>query len=126
MVSTEATPYLKKTDGTVTSGSLITSGGTAYPIKESDGFVYGGGDHASGYISGYKVDNSTGEPGIMLRFNLYKDFDGENTTYGGFVRSDTDTVMDDGITIEEDDDHYYKEAWTMYDMAKYVNFTVIE
>lgn len=123
MAAIEATPYLKKSDGRVTSGSLLSSGGTAYPIAILDGVIYCGSNHS---MSGLSISSDYEDPGIMSMFYLYEEFDTDaNVTYGGFIR-DTNSLMTDGEDVAEDDDKPLADSYKAYEKAEPIYFTVIE
>ena len=123
MVTIQAVPYIKMSDGRVRSGSLLSSGGTAYPISVLDGIVYCGSNHS---MEGACIDTSQDSPGIMDIFYLYESFDeAANCTYGGFIR-ETNNVMEAGRDIAEDDGKPLEDSYKEFEKAKPVAFTVVE
>lgn len=123
MVTIQATPYLKTADGEVKSGSLLSSNGTAYPLAVLDGVIYCGSNHS---MEGACISNDYENPGIMDLFYLYEEFDTDaNATYGGFIR-DTNSVLQEGTEVKEDDDKALKDSYEDYGKAKPIAFTVVE
>lgn len=123
MAAIDVLPYLKQSDGSVKSGSMIVSDGTAYPIAVLDGILYHGSNHT---MSGDCVNTEYDEPGIMSMFYLYEDFDTDaNVTYGGFIRS-TNSLTDDGAEVAADDSKPLEEAFEAYQKASTVYFTIVE
>lgn len=122
-VAIDATPYIKKGDGSVYAGSVLVSEGTAYPISVLDGIIYTGGGH---FVEGSCITNNVETPGIMNIFNLYEEYDDEgNVSYGGFIR-DTNDVMQDGAEVAADDNKPLADAFSAYEKAEPVIFTVVE
>lgn len=121
MAAIEAFPYLKRADGTVICGSVISSSGTAYPISVSDdGQIFSGGNHD---INVYAITTENGDPAIMMMAYLYEEFDEEgNATYGGFVRDKNVLNGNDGENIAEDDSETLLYYYELYNKTKVINF----
>ena len=123
MAALEATPYIKQADGTVRSGSILSSDGTAYPLSVLDGVVYCGSNHT---MNGNCLSDDKENPGIMNLFYLYESFDeNANVTYGGFIR-ETNNVMEDGMEVAEDDDKPLIDSYEKFKQATPIYFTVVE
>lgn len=123
MVAIDATPYLKLSNGTVRSGSILSSNGTAYPLSVLDGIIYCGANHS---MEGACITNDYDTPGIMDMFYLYEEFDTDaNATYGGFIR-DTNSVLEEGAEVAADDDKPLKDSYEAFGKATPINFTVVE
>ena len=123
MAAIEATPYIKTSDGTVSSGSILSSGGTAYPLSVKDGIIYCGSNHT---MEGSCLTNNKDCPGIMGMFYLYEDFDeNANVTYGGFIR-DTNDVLEPGADVAEDDGKPLEDAFESFNAATPIAFTIVE
>jgi len=130
MATIEATPYTMKSTGIVSADSLLSSGGTAYPISiGDDGLVYLYGNHMAETMC-YGT-NGTDDVGLMVMNHIYvEEFDaqGNPVKVEGFHReSDVTSVIDnDSIDYKEDDVKCFNEAFDDYFKTKPVNFTAVD
>jgi len=130
MATIEATPYTMKSTGVVSSDSMLTSGGTAYPISiGDDGLVYLYGNHS--VETECYGENGTDDVGLMvMKFIQISEWDenGDIAKVSGFHRDpDITSVIDnDGVDYNEDDIEMFHEAFDDYEATKPVNFTAID
>jgi len=130
MATIEATPYTMKSTGEVTADSMLSSGGTAYPISiGDDGLVYLYGNHS--VETQCYGENGTDDVGLMvMKFIQISEWDtnGDIAKISGFHRdSDITSVIDnDGVEYNEDDIELFHEAFDDYEATRPVNFTAVD
>jgi len=130
MATIEATPYTMKSTGAVSADSLLTSGGTAYPISiGDDGLVYLYGNHS--VETQCYGENGTDDAGLMVMKLIYiSEFDsnGDIAKVSGFHRNpdNTSVIDNDSIDYNEDDVEMFHEAFEDYAATTPVNFTAVD
>lgn len=130
MAAIDSTAYSLKANGKVTADTLVSAGGTAYPLSfDSDGMLYCYGPHqVETYCYG---DNGSDNAGLMvMNYICVIDFDGEGnpTKISGFHRDpdNTSTNNNDGTEYDEDDVDSLFAAFEKYEKTKVINFTVVK
>lgn len=130
MATIEATPYTLKSTGVVSADSMLTSGGTAYPISVgNDGLVYLYGNHL--VETQCYGENGTDDVGLMvMKYICISEFDenGDIAKVTGFHRNpDITSVIDnDSVDYSEDDIEMFHEAFEDYETTTPVNFTAVD
>ena len=123
-----ACPYIRKTDGTCTAGSIFTTVSTSTPIAVSDeGLVYcATHDSMSKECLG---SNGTPDASVMVMEYVYVEFDdaGEPSEYAGFVRAKNDLINDDIRDYEGDEaKEAFENAFADYEKCTKIDFTLVE
>jgi len=130
MATIAATPYTMKSTGVVSADSMLTSGGTAYPISiGDDGLVYLYGNHS--VETQCYGENGTDDVGLMVMKLIQIsewDTNGDIAKVSGFHRDpDKTSVIDnDSVDYNEDDIELFNEAFDDYDGTTPVNFTAVD
>jgi len=130
MATIETTPYTMKSTGVVSADSMLSSGGTAYPISiGDDGLVYLYGNHS--VETQCYGENGTEDVGLMvMKLISISEFDenGDIAKVCGFHRNpDIASVIDnESIDYNEDDIEMFHEAFEDYEATRPVNFTAVD
>lgn len=130
MAAIDATAYTVKASGKVSGDSVMSCGGTAYPLAIDDkGLIYCCGHHE---VTAYSYGaNGTDNPGLMIMKTIsVSEFDenGDPKTVIGFYRdpSNISVIDDDTTDYAENDVEALNEAFEEYEKTTVVNFTVVE
>lgn len=130
MAAIDATPYTMKSNGMVTADSLLTAGGTAYPISiDESGLIYCFGNHS--VEESCYGNNGTDDAALMIMKSVTAtDFDenGEVIEISGFYRApeDNNVLEENSVFYEGNEVTEFYDSYDEFAKAEPVNFTAVD
>ncbi len=117
--SSQASVYALGDNGAVNIGTVFGNG-SGYPLRYSDGIIYGGDNHT---YESYFLSNNTGILGIMLKDYVTDGINDGSTEYSGFLRETNDFDHDKDFTGGEEEFNALLEA---RENAPIIEFTIVK
>ena len=117
----ECFPYYKNADGKYECAGVVSSASTATPVSiTEDGQILSAGHDV------FESDVFSQENGalMVLRYISCQWQEDGTATYSGFIR-ETNSIMEDGTAVAEDDEAAFSDAFAEFDTATPIAFTVV-